>query len=210
MSTITKLDNPYERAAAPWTDGPLTYDQITAANEARRELVCEFAWAIPNLAALEAIKRHSPQGVVEIGPGGGYWMFLLRQIGVDVIGYDVKDNDFYTKAKRWVGESEILTGDASAARMHPDRTLFLCWPMYDNPQAYIALKSYTGQTLVYVGEGRDGCTADDQFFDLLEVEWAEIDVIEIQQWPSDDDYLRVYRRHGCHAERGAKSIDLVL
>ena len=37
------------------------------------------------------------------------------------------------------------------------------------------LEHYTGQRLIYIGEGDGGCTADDQFHQMLEEHWEEVE-----------------------------------
>jgi len=50
-----------------------------------------FSNALPCHAALHAIQRHSPQGVIEIGAGSGLWSMFLAQRGVAVEAYDRLD-----------------------------------------------------------------------------------------------------------------------
>jgi hypothetical protein len=60
--------------------------------------------------------------------------------------------------------------------------------------AYKALKAYTGNKLVYIGENGGGCTADDAFFALLEEKWEEIDEHQPVQWSGIHDWITVYER----------------
>lgn len=54
--------------------------------ENRSQFVKKCAWAVPNMAAINEIARQGK--IVEVGAGTGYWTFLLRQMGVDVVAYD--------------------------------------------------------------------------------------------------------------------------
>ena len=47
-----------------------------------------YAFAVPNTAALAELSTHAP--IVEIGAGTGYWASQLKNMGVDVVAYDVK------------------------------------------------------------------------------------------------------------------------
>jgi hypothetical protein len=95
-------------------------------------------------------------------------------------------------AARW---TSVLRDDHSAPEHHPDRALFLCWPSYAEPWAAQSLACYTGDLLIYCGEGEGGCTADDEFFHLLEAEWEEIGNSPAHiAYRGIHDYLTAYRR----------------
>jgi len=72
--------------------------------------------------------------------------------------------------------------------------LLLCWPGYREPFADQALADYAGSTLIYIGEGPGGHTADDAFFARLACEWDEEERVAIPRWPGTHDCLMVYRR----------------
>lgn len=157
----------------------------------RHELVMKYSWAVPTDEALDTIKRHSENGLVEIGAGTGYWAGLLRARGVDVVAYDLQPYDSYNADGQW---SEVLRGGQSKVREHPDRTLFLCWPPYNRPMAREALRYYAGDTLVYIGEGYGGCTGDDRFHRQLNLHWSEVEDVGLPQWYGIHDGLMVYKR----------------
>lgn len=52
-----------------------------------------------------------------------------------------------------VGTLQVRVGDEKVLSMHPDRTLFLCYPGVDG-MAEACLRRYRGPLLLYVGEGR--------------------------------------------------------
>lgn len=158
---------------------------------ARRALVARFSWAIPCEKALETLANHSP--ILELGAGSGYWAFLLRQMGVDVLAYDKKPVGT-RRAWHKQGWTPVLRGRANKAKKHPDRTLFLCWPPYQTPFADDALYQYRGQTVIYVGEGPGGYTADFGFHHELEAHWEQTATVDLPQWPGIHDYLSVWRR----------------
>ncbi|HET9889692.1 MAG TPA: hypothetical protein VFQ42_04255 [Mycobacterium sp.] len=129
------------------------------------EVKRRYSWAIPNEAALRAIAECSPRGVVEIGAGGGYWAKLLRERGVDVIAYDPEPGGGqWFQGEPW---TEVLTGDHTSVIGHPGRTLLMVWPMYDTAWTHEAVELYSGDTVVYVGEGHGGCTGTDRMHELL-------------------------------------------
>lgn len=178
--------------AKPWPAplAPFVEDALLTPIRVRGELVMKYAWAIPSEEALETIARHSPNGVVEIGAGTGYWAGLLRARGVDVAAYDEAPYDNFQAGGQW---SEVLVGGPLDALRHPERTLFLCWPPYDEPMATMALRRYKGAKVVYVGEWC-GATADEDFHELLETEWERLEVVSLPQWAHMHDDLYVYER----------------
>lgn len=160
----------------------------------RRRLCQKYAWAIPCRTALDAIMRHSPNGIVEIGAGVGYWAKMLRDRGADVLAYDRHPNpkNFYHAGN--VPLTDVIYGTSGLAKRHSERTLFLCWPPCAEPMAFDCLRLFKGSTFIYVGEGNGGCTGDDKFHEMLGEMWEEIDDVDIPQWGGIHDYLTVYRR----------------
>eukprot|EP00418_Pyrodinium_bahamense_P055203 CAMPEP_0179168408 /NCGR_PEP_ID=MMETSP0796-20121207/82838_1 /TAXON_ID=73915 /ORGANISM="Pyrodinium bahamense, Strain pbaha01" /LENGTH=84 /DNA_ID=CAMNT_0020871165 /DNA_START=1 /DNA_END=251 /DNA_ORIENTATION=+ len=70
---------------------------------------------------------------------------------------------------------KVLRGHEDVVRRYGDRALLLVYPN-PGPMAYNCLRNYSGNTLVYVGEGRGGVNGDDAFFDLLGEEWKLVSV----------------------------------
>lgn len=166
----------------------------------------KWSWAVPDDRALTAIAEHSPNGVVEIGAGAGYWAGLLRQMGVDVIAYDPAPFDSV-----WHDgpHSEVLLGDHTAVIGHSDRTLLTIWPEYEAAWSHQMVELFEGEKIIFVGEGYGGCTGDDEFHRLLgqctcyedECEcgstkspFREIATVGVPQWAGIHDYLFVYQR----------------
>ena len=164
----------------------------------RRELAALFAWAIPDAGALAVLARYAP--LLECGAGTGYWAALLRASGVDVEATDLTppgtaENTYHDIRRRpW---SEVRAADAvSAVRASPERTLFLCWPPYDDDGAsYRALRAYRGDVLVYVGGGPDGPTGTVRFHRELALNWHPAEQALVPNWPGLRDRLVVYRRN---------------
>lgn len=159
-----------------------------AAYMRRRELAFEYAWAIPNPTALEALVALSP--LVEIGAGTGYWKKLLAEAGADVVAYDKAPYE-----NNWVHavHSEVLVGGSEMVIQHPGRALFMCWPIMGS-MAVDCVRSYSGAHVAYIGEPPGGCTADDAFFELLEAQFTSVREVDLPQWYGIHDYMTIYRR----------------
>lgn len=143
----------------------------------RSSLCARYAWSIPSPGDMTWLRQVlDGRGVVEIGAGSGYWAWQMAQFGIDVVAYDPNPpgpgNKYVTqRLYHPVGDR-----DHTAVEQHPDRALLLCWPPYEEPMAALALKAFRGDTLIYIGEGHGGCTADDEFFALLGDGWDEASV----------------------------------
>ncbi len=154
----------------------------------------QFSWAIPNQEALSRISNFSP--LIEIGAGTGFWAKLLRGLGVDILTFDKyppdkKHNNFHDK----IVYTNIQPGSPRTLRGYRDRTLFLCWPPYNNDMAYRCLQYYKGEYLIYIGEDNGGCNGDTDFHNQIEKDWNEIDKVYIPQWPGLHDSLLIYKRN---------------
>ena len=179
--------------------------------ERSHEVKRRFSWAVPNEEALETIRRYSPNGVAEIGAGGGYWAMLLRERGLDVAAYDPEPSGGgeWFQGTPW---TEVLRGDHTAVIGHPDRTLLMVWPMYVAPWTHEAVELFDGDTIIYVGEGCGGCTGTDRMHALLgqtpycphydepctcdfpAAQFEEVASVDIPQWWGLHDALYVYKR----------------
>jgi hypothetical protein len=189
----TTFHNPYfEEFMAVMRDG-----YRVNAYKMRDVLAIKYAWAIPDETVIRKIADSGP--LVEIGAGTGYWAKLLSEAGADIVAYDIAlQPGFDDFAQTNTGSHfNVLPGGANNMSAHGDRTLFLCCPPYTSPMAQesLALHATAGGTrLVYVGESRGGCTADDAFFDLLDREYKHFELYSIPRWSGTHDYAWFYER----------------
>ena len=144
-----------------------------------------FAWAVPTDEAIGLIAKTASR-VIEIGAGSGYWAWMLRQAGVDVLAFDTEP-----AAISW---HRVLRGDASAVAYYPDRALFLCWPPYGTGMATTALETYRGNKLIYVGEWRLGC-GEPALFDAIERDWSWVAGAALPNWRGRYDAVAIFRRN---------------
>jgi hypothetical protein len=149
--------------------------------ELGEELVNRYSWATPDDRALRIIRHFAP--IVEIGCGSNaYWCRLMKQSGIDVIGYDKSpkrggqihhdDGDDTNSSKKLSKNGKRKTedlfvvhrGGPEALLQCQDRTLFLCYPdeevserddADDGAAASMAeacLQHYKGDYIIHVGE----------------------------------------------------------
>lgn len=151
-----------------------------------------FAWAIPTPPTVSLLG--SLGTLVEIGAGTGYWAAQAAAAGATVHAFD--DGSWKMMHPTW---HAVQTGGPEVLDSLDAPALLLCWPPYNDDMAFNALQKFRGETVVYVGEGHGGCTANDAFHDLLGAEWV---LDEMQQsvsslcWPGIRDRVEVYRRGG--------------
>ena len=188
-----RLENPYleefEATAPRWPAAPELRKLTMERYVLRQALVAKYAWAIPSDAAIELLLRYSP--LVEMGAGTGYWAGLVRSGGGDIVAYDRYPppdprNRWHAGQPPW---SEVRPGGVKRLRLHPDRTLFLCWPPDDEPMGLESLAAYPGRTVVFVGETGPGG-------DLAEEldRWDLVETLDLPQWEGIRDRLFVLRR----------------
>lgn len=195
-----KTSNPYlEKFLSLNVTDNSSMERMIKTHIERDNLIQQFTYAIPNAAAINVLVEHSP--IVEIGCGAGYWASLVEQSGGDIIAYDKHvTNDGLVRSyalKQYLKPFiKILQGDAEVAKLHSNRTLFLCWPPYKEDMAYHCLKNYLnsgGKTLIYVGEGWSGCTGNDKFHELIDKHMVSCRTIEIPNWQHVHDYMEIWQ-----------------
>ena len=169
-----------------------------------------FAYALPCGAALRAIARHAPAGVIEPGAGGGLWAGLLRRCLPAVDASDC------APALAWDDQIDVVRSTLGSDRRSEDpRALLLCWPPLELEDEVLmavdALETYRGRTLLYVGEWRgstgvvsalsnltDECgqTAGAVFQEAVQRDWEPVERVALPRWPGFTDALFVFRRKG--------------
>jgi len=151
-----------------------------------------FAWAIPSPGDIrwiaDILRARGVAAVTEVGAGTGYWAWQLTQAGIEVDATDANPpSGTYAPVRR--------AGAATAASAPAARVLLLAWPPLDDSMAADALRSFTGDLLIYCGEEATGCTAGDEFFDLLGEAWERVGTSPHHRtWQACDDILAAWRR----------------
>ena len=160
----------------------------------RQEMRLRYSFAVPCDEAIDVMLENCP--LIELGAGTGYWANVINANGGNIVAFDKfppKDgsNFYFRNPDQWF---DVQYGDDEKLKEYPDRTLFLCWPDYDTPMAYEAVKKYTGDVLIYEGEDEYGCTGNKAFHQLLERKWKLENKLMMPQWEGIHDYLFVYCR----------------
>jgi len=164
-----------------------------------------FSWSIPTKEALDAIKEFvSGEPIIEFMGGSGYWAYLLKKNGEDIISSDIRFNPdkntyIYSKdpRKNWIQMQEkdiadILPQDVSG------KVVMLSWIPYGEGPVHILDSMSPGSKLILIGENRGGCTSNDDFFDKLEENFEYIDKIENVRFDRIYDSITFYVKKGLH------------
>lgn len=167
----------------------------------RWEFIEQYSFAVPSRESIKKIAKFvGTDSILEIGAGSGLWSYLISQEGISVTSVD----DYSWNKKQQVpGKDNILIGyyypikksnGTKAVKKFADHNvLLLCWPPYHNNMAANALKAFSGTKVIYIGEGRGGCTGNDEFHRLLEVDLKQVDHCRIPQWPGIHDSVWFYQ-----------------
>lgn len=135
----------------------------------RRAYIAEYGFVLLTKESVQLLATQlRGSRVLDAGSGTGYLSHLLAQQGVDITACDMGHDTFskYGMKKIWRRDH---TGDAGALLPGDFDTVLLCWPPYQEDFAARVLAAMRpGQRLIYEGEGRGGCTADDAFFNELQ------------------------------------------
>lgn len=157
----------------------------------------KYSFAIPTNEIINEIIKYSP--IIEIGAGSGYWAYLIKKHGGEIIAFDnsQRNRDWIEHRKAMFFTNDWFNvgfGDEERVKYYPDHTLFLCWVGLGADYGTKALKNYKGKHLIYIGEGKGDCCANDKFFKYLNKHFVDKKYIEIPSWYGIHDYFTVYER----------------
>lgn len=167
--------------------------------DARRRYVAEHGNCRYTPKAIETVAALSP--LIEIGASRGHWQRALSSAGATVVAFDEWVGGSSYLSAEFAPVGNVLSGDERALRLHRDKTLLLVYPP-PGEMALRCLREYTGEVLVYVGEGRRGANACNGFFDRLDAEWEVTSVLELDPFPQCLERLFVLRRKAVTAASG--------
>jgi hypothetical protein len=164
----------------------------------RQLLIRKYCWTIPDPDTVAFVAKHAHGGLVDPIAGTGYWAYVLAQLGVNIVCYDLNPGaELHTNG--WHGKdlyAEVCPKDgAEAVAPHADRTLFLSWPPFAQDVGARILMAYKGNRVVYIGED-GGHTGDDEMRLILDRDWTEVDSRQPVQFWGVHDRVTVYER-GC-------------
>ena len=120
---------------------------------------------------------------------------MLSIAGVAIKATDIdptKNLDEFIKEP--YADVETLPAVDSVEKYNDADCLFICWPEYNKSYAADALSKFSGKYIIYIGENEGGCTANDEFFDILEKDWTCEQTVDIKNWWGINDSMEFYVR----------------
>ncbi|MGD9680937.1 MAG: hypothetical protein AB7W16_07120 [Candidatus Obscuribacterales bacterium] len=173
-----------------------------------------------------------------LGAGTGYLEHLINQMSGQMSGemngsgrpeivdaFDLHPvesgrNRFYPQGgKSW---SNVHSGSEYTAASHPDQTLLLSWPPYNEPFGARALTEYlaagdaspelaASQKVIVVSPGSGGNSGDHAMWEILSREFDLKKTIELDHWyDRGDTAVRIYERkphiHGLPPDTGSGAV----
>lgn len=205
------IDNPYWEAIKDCVEteslsgklvvGYFSVDRSVEENIARtpnrQRLVRKYTWSVPDPDTVAFVAQHVRAGLVDPIAGTGYWAYLLAQLGVDVVCYDLHPGAALATNGWHDGDlhADVRAMDcAEAVASHPDRTLFLSWPPHGQDVGARILRAYKGTRVIYLGDARGGATGDDDMHRILDMHWTQVATHQPVQWWGQHDRVVVYER----------------
>lgn len=113
--------------------------------------------------------------VLEIMSGCGSLSYFLEEKGIECI---TTDNNLWGDKWSIMWKEPINIDAVNAIKKYGKDVdyIIMSWPMMDNT-AFECLKTMRkvnpNLKMIYIGEGKGGCTADDSFFDLVDSEYKQ-------------------------------------
>jgi hypothetical protein len=160
----------------------------------RKYFTENIAWAIPSKESVENIRNFIGNDYcLEIGSGHGLWAGLLRLEGVNIVATDNFLSHNSQQLNVFTEVEEIDYKEAMIKYSNSD-VLFLCWSTFNDPLSYNCLTNFKGNKVVFIGEGEDGCTADDSFFKEIGETFDLYKDIPIPNWQGISDFVLLYTR----------------
>ena len=155
----------------------------------RNTIIERSSWFLLNQKTVDlVIEKINNRTCLEIMGGLGWLAHALSLANVDIVSTDdfswEKSQPSYIQKCRF--DVERLEA-SKAVDKYSDKEVLLCtWPPYNENAFTKAIKNWS-KDIIYIGEDRDGCTADDEFFEIFEVE----EQLTIPTWPWIHDSLMI-------------------
>ncbi len=142
---------------------------------------------------VDALVRHGPW--LEIGAGSGALSKAIRLKG----GRSVPTDNYTWSDQLPVGQIDKVwkcdgVRAAGFIKKLPSVGLLTSWPYMDSMAHDAAALLGIGQKLAYIGEGEGGCTANDDFFDLVDNQFEVVEEVPVHQFWGLHDRMTIFRR----------------
>jgi hypothetical protein len=166
---------------------------------ARQHLYTDkYGWPVLDSRACEEIVSHTVGDVLSIATGLGAYETGMRPI-LARNERRIMCTDIAEQQKAFMPVEKLSSIDAVRKYGSTRQTCFLSWPEYQSSHTVNALKARHEPFpyLVYIGEGRDGCTGNDDLHDYLDAKYSLLKDIYIPTWGgcmATHDWVQIFKR----------------
>ncbi|KAK5447909.1 hypothetical protein LTS15_009408 [Exophiala xenobiotica] len=160
-----------------------------------------FGCVVPSYESLQIInKLAAGRHVLDMGSGNGYWTFMLRRSGVNVVAVDSGQSRWRTT---WI-EDTVATDGVQYLRKRsgcPDHVLLLVYPIVGGDFTRKVLDAFTGNTIVVAGtQNGNGYTGFkdmmvDEYMAREKPSWEKVSQVPLPSFAGKDDALFAFRRN---------------
>ena len=199
----TQITAWYEVSRKMFANAKARFDQSEPLFEsgnyfARSSYIEEFGWAVPDQKACEGIVSNTSGDILSIGSGVAAYEFGMQPM-LASLERAITCSDIEHQQRTFMPVKKMSSVDAVKKFGPEHETCFFSWPAYRNPHTVRALKSRPEPFpyLVYIGEGEDGCTGDDELHEYLRQMYSCIENIYIPQWGGCSglhDWVQIFKR----------------
>ena len=157
-----------------------------------------FSCLTPSFEGLETI-RQAAQGreVYDIGSGNGYWSYMLRRQGVEVLAVDNGQSEWRTM---WIGDTIIADAVKCLKGRKGGRegVCLMVYPVVGGEFTSKVVEAYEGRTVVVAGTmNGNGYTGfkEVKIEDwMVERGWETVARVPLPSFPGKDEGLFVFER----------------
>lgn len=121
------------------------------------------------------VKYIDGRPVYDLCAGVGYLSYGLSRSDVTVLATDDYSTDYgMDKTRKWFPVDKVNALDIGPSLRNS--VAIICWPDYNTGFAHdLTASIHPSNEVLYIGEDRMGCTADNAFFDKFNLEYLDID-----------------------------------
>lgn len=159
-----------------------------------------FGCVVPSFEALEVVRQLTgKREVYDIGSGNGYWSYMLRRQGVEVVAVDNAQSVWRTM---WVGDTVEMDGVGflRGRGAGKEGVLLLVYPVVGGEFTKRIVGAYGGRTIVVAGtqngNGYTGFQGEriDEWMAREQGEFAKTVQIALPSFAGKDEALFVFEK----------------
>ena len=165
----------------------------------RINFISDLGWTVPSEEGiLKMVAFFKEKRVLSIGSGCCLTEWFLKQYGIDIIATDSFTSHGTSVDKTFMPVEILSHLDAVAKYNISHDALLLCWPIYSTSMGYETIKAFKGDSLIFIGEAKGGCTGTDDMYAQLARDWKLLSKLYCPRWHTTiarEEYIYIYTRN---------------